>query len=739
VCSLTSKFLPSIKPFLPRLSCVLLTATFIFGGQVAEASVTRASNLTVPATKEGPTDSITVPDGFWSQGLMADGFVNFTSRKSASNATKAYLTHDDAAIYVGFVCSQKGVPITASTTTNNTIGGTDDSVTFTFDTTGNGARVYTFSTTANGLRSQTSSESARFDPPWTAKARSVGDGWVAEMVIPLASIRADAAQTAWRVNVVRHVGALNEDYTWAYDAAASSPFDPTYWPLVDGFKFAGAATRPKARADIFALGSAGFDRRQFQQSDGSFVDTKPRNLGVDVNLPVTNTLAFVGTLAPDFSNVEIDQQTITPQEFRRALSEYRPFFTQGAAYLDPLPGKIGINGAPDTPFYTPFIGAFDRGFKLEGTLGHQSIGLLNVRGPGFDDQAFGYQIAKADQSLSVSASAVLAHHDAGFDQTLGLGVSRMNVHSGESSFVSVRSESGSLTTDSSLSRELSFGELLNTQKFTAFAAYQDVGPQYSPIDGYTKLSDARGPLGFFQYNGVGTGAVKTYSFALLGDRFVNRAGQVRSSDSIEIASVTFKNLVSVSVGPSSSLLRITDPNSTSTDGQSLFPFKQTNISLGYRDGTSTPTDASYSWGPFTSFCSQSSPHSTFCGKTNGFVRVDLRQFSLSTSRPIGKYILSGEYDDNRETAVSLGMDGQILRRFSVTRSLGSDASLSVSLRNISGTGGFAVPGTNAAAALHVHFHNQNELYFDFGSPASTRTLNRFILKYSIHLGGGAGT
>jgi len=44
-------------------------------------------------------------------------------------------------------------------------------------------------------------------------------------------IRADAAQTAWRVNVVRHMGALNEDYTWAYDPAASTPNDSKFWSL----------------------------------------------------------------------------------------------------------------------------------------------------------------------------------------------------------------------------------------------------------------------------------------------------------------------------------------------------------------------------------------------------------------------------------------------------------------------------------------------------------------------------
>ena len=55
-----------------------------------------------------------------------------------------------------------------------------------------------------------------------------------------------------------------------------------------------------------------------------------------------------------------------------------------------------------------------------------------------------------------------------------------------------------------------------------------------------------------------------------------------------------------------------------------------------------------------------------------------------------------------------------------------------------GNGGFATPGTNLSAGVHVRFHNLDELYVNFGSPASPTTLYRFLIKYVFNLGGGSG-
>jgi hypothetical protein len=57
-------------------------------------------------------------------------------------------------------------------------------------------------------------------------------------------------------------------------------------------------------------------------------------MGADFSLPVTPTAAFFGTFHPDYSNVELDQQSISPTVYQRTYSEVRPFFTQAASYYN---------------------------------------------------------------------------------------------------------------------------------------------------------------------------------------------------------------------------------------------------------------------------------------------------------------------------------------------------------------------------------------------------------------------
>ena len=112
-----------------------------------------------------------------------------------------------------------------------------------------------------------------------------------------------------------------------------------------------------------------------------------RWFGGDLSYPLTPTIRFVGTLNPDFSNVEIDQQTIAPQEFQRQLVEYRPFFAQGAAYINAnssVRAPAGTNTQPPfLVFYSPSVGPFDSGGKVEGTFDDNAFGALTFHG--YDD------------------------------------------------------------------------------------------------------------------------------------------------------------------------------------------------------------------------------------------------------------------------------------------------------------------------------------------------------------------
>jgi hypothetical protein len=143
--------------------------------------------------------------------------------------------------------------------------------------------------------------------------------------------------------------------------------------------------------------------------------------------------------------------------------------------------------------------------------------------------------------------------------------------------------------------------------------------------------------------------------------------------------------------------------------------------FGYRDGTPAPVDWSYSYGPFGD--------------------DELHQFTSTTSRPLGgRFALTLEYDGTWERSFgTAALSSQFLRRVGIGASLGPNANVSLSLRSINGTGGFALPGTNIAATFHRHWDNGDDLYLDFGTPAATSTLDRFIAKYVFHVGPLPGT
>ena len=83
-------------------------------------------------------------------------------------------------------------------------------------------------------------------------------------------------------------------------------------------------------------------------------------------------------------------------------------------------------------------------------------------------------------------------------------------------------------------------------------------------------------------------------------------------------------------------------------------------------------------------------------------------------------------------------NGQWLRRVTVGENVGPNTNFSLSLRGISGTGGFAQPGLNLAGSLHHRFRNDSELFVNYGTPAAPATLQRVVLKYVLRTGGGAG-
>ncbi|HEX3463391.1 MAG TPA: sugar-binding protein [Candidatus Elarobacter sp.] len=690
----------------------------------------------------------------WSDALTATDFTNTVSHQAAPLPTTAKLLYDDKNLYVAFVAEQRSVPVTATQSVNDAGYGLDDSVTVGIDTSGANARTYTFSATPRGVRYETSSESARYQPPWTAIAKLTPDGYRVMMVIPLADMRLQASGAQnWRINFSRRIAATGDLYTWAYDAAsnayctnnvvASNIYcDATRWPLLVGVRVGGATARPKPYADLYGLASGGSAHNVYETNPGYFTTQKTRSLGADVTYPITRTLSFVGTLGPDFSNVEADQTTIAPQEFVRHYTEYRPFFAQGFSYIDALP-HVNINGFGSSLFYSPALGVVSSGYKVEGTAGRNQIGVLAVNGEGFGDQVFGYQNARPDGSLSFSAEGVFAHHPGLVDDAFGIGGAYQNLHSGIGPLFSVEQEQGTLVDSVSQARNLLGGVIVQHGPLLAVALYRDIGPEFNPIDGFTPINDVRGPQMLLAYNGVGPSksAIKSYSASAVADRFIDRSGAAHQADVFATGTVTLKSLLSFSAAGGAGELRAYDVPYPVYSGGANYRFNQTSFAVGYKDGTPSPTDASYSFGPFSIACEGVIVVPLPCnGVATPFAPGFVQQLDLSTSRTLrGGYGLALEYAGTLEHGIGAPNDSEWLRRVSLSRAFGRDAQLALSVRSINGTGGFAPPGTDIAVSFHQRFRDQSQLYVQYGTPAAYTTLQRIIVKYVHHFGGGAGT
>jgi uncharacterized protein DUF5916 len=740
---------------MPMRFCLIVTLIAWASFAAPAAAATSASGAYVAA--RAPHSLALDPslkDPAWQAGRLPDagGFENLTRRSPAAHGTTTYLLYDDKNLYVGFDVEQTGAPTVAEQTTNDVGFGLDDFVGIGVDTSGNGTQMYYFEVTPRGVRFQQANETARYRPTWQAAAAGTPDGhWHAVMIIPLNVLRIHAgASQAWRINVIRSLAGVGEHYTWAYDGimqdggAGNWPnfIDVRFWPTWTSIALRGVASvRPHPHLELYGLESMGTDRSQFAQADGSFQHQNARVAGLDFTYPITNTINFVGTLNPDFSNVEIDQQTIAPQEFRRNLQEYRPFFAQGANFINTSAVQIG----PNVNFYSPSVGPFDRGAKIEGTFGKQAFGVLSFKGfnqltgDTFDDVAYGYKHALPDRTFLYWADGVFAHHSmAGTDTTAEFGIAGRNLKNGFVWGGQHAFERGTWVPNGIAHSSIGFVDV-HKPNYEVLLGYQDITPTFNPLDGFTAAADERGTFAFANLNGSARG-VKNFSINPFVDRYFDRSGAVHQADFDLGINATFTNGFSLNgLGPNIGELRgyeiPANPDCTgATVGFTYFSgypcyrngrtdvFNLFFLPIGYRDGTPTPIDVTYGWGNFGPWY--------------------LHQINTSTSRSLGKTLsLSLEYDGTYERNRGTGiLESQWLRRVSLGVNLGPESNLTFSLRSINGVGGFAPKqGTNFAAAFHRRFPGGNELFINYGTPAAFTTLNRLIIKYLFRLGGGAGT
>ena len=313
---------------------------------------------TTEATKmaTAPTIDGTINPDEWKDCHMFEGMYDATDQSPCPEQTHFWIGYDDKYIYFAakMFDSQPNAIKMTEYRTNTSVQG-DDFVQLDVDTYGTLSDWNHFYINPRGATNVEIAGGRASKREWvgdfTAKARVVEDGWEAEARIPWELMKLPAAGTRTvRFDVDRKINRLSRYFDWT---------------KINGNDFNGCGKwlnvqMPKVESErilqLLPYSYQGYD------PSGAVLNT-----GMDVKFPVTDQMTLVGTVNPDFRNIENQILSIDFSRFERLAGESRPFFQEGSQYY----GSALIA--------TQRIRAFDSGLNIYGkTNDRMSMGLVNT-------------------------------------------------------------------------------------------------------------------------------------------------------------------------------------------------------------------------------------------------------------------------------------------------------------------------------------------------------------------------
>ncbi len=677
-----------------------------------------------PACAQEPAARITVPvlasppalgnvDASWAGAAKVELGVDFTYRRPAGEETTVSIAQDAEALDIAFAVRQSEA-VTAATETNSPAVLGDDYVGLYAFPQGAQGFAYSFFANARGARYQISSENSSYSPRWEAGGTISQGGYVVTLRIPFDVIRSGGS-TSWSVQLVRSTAATNALSVWTFSTRESNAADPVFAGslLEVGSHVRAKVLRAKPRAQFYALGEAAPD----------WAGGNTSRMGADFALPVTPTASFLATLHPDYSNVEIDQQTISPTPFARQVTEVRPFLAQVGSAFNYF---TGCNSCPQT-LYTPAIPSFRDGFAIEGSQGKFAFGAFDAVGSSRSDsaQALNYNVANESAAYGLNLQRVTVRGPGGLhDVATTLTGGYQNQRSHFLLYADYGLDGGSWVSEPREGDYVQAGAGFAGPTSSALVIYQHVGAQFAPVDGYVQQNDVRGFSELLSKSWAFSprSPVQDASASAFSSSFVDRLGRPAQRDANTQLTLDLRNRFTLHAFASSLQVR--------TQSGEFLPFDGNGISLGYRTSSSLPSLASYS--------------------TGAYYHGRLSSWTYLTTVPIRRrFHLNLEADENAYWSSAPGESRvvQWLERAGVNWQITRDASIDFGARRIVGGGlpsAYQLPNAapfnagNVSFAFHV-LQARNELYAGYGDPNGASTTPVLYVKWIRYIGASKGT
>ena len=385
---------------------IIITLTLTIVSQLWAVSNDTAVNKELPAikTEHPPTIDGVLDDQCWQDAPKANTFIDERTEKPAKNQSVGHLVYTDTAIYVGLhLYDDMPDKIVARQTKDQTRFQGEDSVSFSLDP----FHTHQFSDRnffiVNPLGTKYAhiaagrAEKSEWIGLWKTAAQIVEDGWIVEMEIPWQML--DYPETTepigMGINIDRQQQRTGEKSWWSNLGVNEFKENDGHWVDV---------LPPPRKRELkvlpYLIGGISETDASVEATPGLLRESTAR-AGADLRYEVTPQLRLIGTVNPDFENVEQAVEGIDFSYGERYVPDRRPFFSEG--------GNVYNIGQL---FHSRRIVDMDGGLKLFGKLGkNTSVGTLGTYHR--NNQNF---ILNATQSLTATSkisAAFLSHHKQG--------------------------------------------------------------------------------------------------------------------------------------------------------------------------------------------------------------------------------------------------------------------------------------------------------------------------------------
>ncbi|HZZ64507.1 MAG TPA: hypothetical protein VFE17_03340 [Candidatus Baltobacteraceae bacterium] len=686
---------------------------------ILPAAILAAISLSpIPVPMGTPPLQPSAPPGAWTS-PPAPLDWDILHREASQERTVAHIATDGHFLYVRFDAQQRE-SIAAAQHSNDVGQGNDDSVWIDLWPNGLHGFYYQFQATPNGTHYETSSENTSYSPNWDSFGRVDGQTYTVTMKIPLDAIRG-MHPGVWTVQFARYVHATGSQYVWNYDSAQTSPDDEARaGRMLMPQGLTAGASRPKPRLAIYALG----------QAVSAPYGGNTSRMGADLSVPITPTASFYSTFHPDYSNVELDQQSISPTVYQRYFSEVRPFFTQAANFYN----NFNCDACPNIQMlYTPAIPTPRQGYAVEGKQGLFSFASFDSLGDERTDIASVLDYHSPDTKWQGTVQRVQANLPGLTDTSIGAGIAYYDLKH-TSFYVNSGYDSGTNVLDASQSQWYDVGGGWSSKTFGLFGSMRKVGQYFNPVDGFISHP---GIAGYALY------AAKIFDFSprsVLASAgvagFVDRyqgptQGYAQTDNSLTFDFLT-KSALDLQLFSGSDYWRF---------DQTLEPISQNaGIVFTYHSGLQTNNP-----GQFPNHGSSATPTQIqyFTGRY-GTGRLDT-WFRNSTIRAGTRGLLTLAIDNTAQWMPRGSSNIQWFDSLSYAYQISANSSVALGVRKVVGyppipNGGGNCEGTctNLSLAYHLRLRS-SEIYFAYGNPNTLTTIPQLLLKIIFYEGAQKGT